>query len=364
MKIIKTSPVLQSVAKSGKAKFWQLFAIEDGGKYSYQKTWWQDGSKKQSSTPSEVKGKNIGRANETSAKSQLISEFDAIVQKRRDKGYSEDGSADHVPTKPMLAHKWKEKKHKVEFPCFVQPKLDGFRMLKEGNGSVAWTRGGKEHVRECVEHLMWNTGDSMVDGELILPHMPALQETSRAAKKFRPGVSDTLMYHVYDVVMEDVPFAVRYDFLKEFVKNAPWNVSLVETIEVKDESELFAAHVHFTSQGFEGTIIRSGTDGYEIGHRSSSLLKMKDFQDAEFLIVGAKDGKGSFKGKIVFVCETEDGSETFDCVPEGTMEYRAELYRNRKKYIGQYLTVRYQTLSEKGKPIFPIGVDIREEGEF
>ena len=363
MKTIKMSPILQSVAKSGKAKFWQLFAIEDGGRFFYQKTWWQDGSKKQSSTPSEVKGKNTGRANETSAKSQLISEFDSIVQKRRDKGYSEDGSSDHMPTKPMLAHKWKEKKHKVEFPCFVQPKLDGFRMLKEADGKVAWTRGGKEHVRECVEHLMWNTGDSMIDGELILSHMPPLQETSRAAKKYRPGVSEELMYHVYDVVLEDVPFAIRYDFLKEFAKNSPENVILVETIEVKDEAELFAAHAHFTSEGFEGTIIRSGTDGYEIGHRSSSLLKLKDFKDSEFRIIGVVDGKGSFKGKAIFVCETDEGYE-FNATPEGTMEYRAELYRTRKNHIGKWLTVRYPTVSEEGKPQHGIGVDIREEGEF
>lgn len=363
MKIIKQSPVLQSVAKSGKAKFWQLYGMEQNREFAYIKHWWQDGSVKQESTPVVVKGKNVGRANETTDREQLISEFDSIVQKQRDKGYSESGKATHVPVKPMLANKYKDKKHLVSFPCYVQPKLDGFRMLKENDGSAAWTRGGKPHVKQCVQHLMWESSGVMTDGELILPHMPPLQETSRAAKKFRPGVSDTLMYMVYDIVEENIPFHARYEMLQQLEPMFPANVKLVETVEVKDEAELFAAHAHFTSQGYEGTIVRSGTEGYEIGHRSTSLLKLKDFQDAEFRITAVVDGKGSFVGKAIFVCETKDGYQ-FNATPEGTMEYRAELYRTRKNHIGKWLTVRYQALTEDGAPQFPIGVDIREDGEF
>jgi hypothetical protein len=32
--------------------------------------------------------------------------------------------------------------------------------------------------------------------------------------------------------------------------------------------------------------------------------------------------------------------------------------------VGKYLTVRYQELSKDGIPIFPVGVSIREWGEF
>jgi DNA ligase-1 len=371
--IIKESPVLQSLTRTGKVKYWKLVAFTEmvashtdstmDGFHFYKKVWWQEGSKVQESTPVQVKGKNVGRANETSDEEQLISEFHSLVQKQRDKGYSEDGSADHIPTKPMLAHKYKERKHKVVFPCYVQPKLNGYRMLKEGDGKTAWTRGGKAHVEECVEHLMWFTFDVMTDGELILPDMPLLQVTARAAKKFREGVSETLMYMVYDKVDANNPFPVRYMSLKLLEPTFPKRVKLVTTIEVKNEQELFEAHVRFTSQGYEGTIVRSGEDGYNIGHRSNSLLKLKDFQDAEFKIKGVRDGKGSFKGKAVFICETKDGY-VFDVAPEGTMEHRAELYKTREDHIGKWLTVRYQDLTEDGAPNFPIGVVIREEGEF
>ena len=364
MNVIKESPVLQSQTRTGKAKFWQACAFTNDEGVFYQKRWWQEGSKVQSTTPVRVEGKNIGRSNETLPIDQVISQLDSIVKKQRDKGYSEDGSNDHIPTKPMLANKYKGKEHKVTFPCFVQTKLDGFRMLKEGDGKVAYTRGGKEHVQECVSHLMWDTGNVMVDGELILPDNVPLQQTARAAKKFRSDVSPTLIYAVYDVVEPNLPFEERHALLTKLVEDAPANVVLVETVRVENEQELFEAHARFTAQGYEGTMVRSGTDGYNVGHRSNSLLKLKDFLDAEFKIIGAKDGKGSFEGKIIFVCETHDGLNEFDCVPEGNMEYRADLYKNRADHIGKMLTVRYQSLSERNKPQFPIGVDFREDGEF
>lgn len=362
MKIIQESPVLQSTAKTGKKKFWKLIAAEHNGEFTYIKEWWQDGSVVQQSTPVIVKGKSVGRSNETSDREQLLAEFDSIVQKQRDKGYSESGSAAHVPTKPMLANKYKDKQHKLNWPVFVQPKLDGFRMLKSGDGKTAWTRGGKEHVHACVKHLLWNTGKYTVDGELILPGNEKLQLTAQAAKAYKPGISEQLEYWVYDVVIPDMPYSQRLVILKGLLKNAPEKVKLVATVQVKNEQEMFEQHARFVSKGFEGTIVRTDATGYEVGHRSDSLLKYKDFQDDEFKVVAVKEGKGSFTGKAILTCDNKHGG-TFDVTPEGTMEYRAELWQNRKKLVGQYLTVRFQTLSEDYNPIFPIGVDFREKGE-
>lgn len=363
MKILKKSPILRSTAKTGKAKFWQLIAAEIDGQAAYIKSWWQEGAKVQESVPVFVHGKNEGRSNETSDKEQLMSEFDSIVQKQRDKGYSESGSNKHVPTKPMLAHKYKESKHRLTWPVYVQPKLDGFRMLKEGDGSRAYTRGGKEHVSACVKHLMWDTGDYMVDGELILPGNQKLQLTAQAAKKYRPGVSEQLRYHVYDVVIPNLPFSERLKVLEKLVKKAPENVVLVPTYRVENEKHMFEQHAKFVAFGYEGTIVRTDDTGYEVGQRSHSLLKYKDFQDDEFEIVAVKEGKGSFVGKAIITCDNKNGG-TFDVTPEGTMEYRAELWKKRTKLIGRIYTVRFQTLSEDGNPIFPVGVDFREKGEF
>ena len=63
------------------------------------------------------------------------------------------------------------------------------------------------------------------------------------------------------------------------------------------------------------------------------------------------------------MCETKGGAR-FNVTPEGTSEYREGLWNGRKKLIGKWLTVRFQTLSNDGVPIFPVGVDFREDGEF
>lgn len=146
--------------------------------------------------------------------------------------------------------------------------------------------------------------------------------------------------------------------------NIPTNVILAPTYKCEDVSEVMSYHKQFTARGYEGTIVRDDSGGYEIGQRSNQLQKFKDFVDDEFKIVGVKEGDGRFKGAAIFICETIDGSSTFDCTPEGTMEYKRELYDTRNSLIGQWLTVRYQELSADKKPLFPVGVTIRDKGEF
>jgi DNA ligase-1 len=92
-------------------------------------------------------------------------------------------------------------------------------------------------------------------------------------------------------------------------------------------------------------------------------LKLKDFQDAEYRICAVIDGAGSDRDLAIFVLDNGHGLQ-FNCRPEGSQENRADLYKNREKLIGKYLTVRYFELSKDKVPIFPVGVGIREYGEF
>ena len=91
--------------------------------------------------------------------------------------------------------------------------------------------------------------------------------------------------------------------------------------------------------------------------------KLKDFQDAEYRIVGIIDGDGSDRGLAIFQLDNGNG-QIFNCRPEGSQENRADLFENRKKLIGKYLTVRFFELSKDNIPIFPVGVSVRDWGEF
>lgn len=363
------SPVLQSTTKSKKKKYWQgvAFSTDDG--CFCQKRWWQEGSKVQESTPTQVFGKNIGKSNETTPEEQAVLKLKSMVNKQRDKAYSEDGSTAHVRTLPMLAHKYNDHRHKIIFPCYVQPKLDGFRLLQQDGD--AWTRKSKDLPEKCIGHLLWDTGGMIVDGELVLPSTvegvrTSLQQTAAAAKKFDHIRSPKLVHWVYDQI-SDEPFgdrimdlAARLDYAHSqgFVAQ----VQLVVTEQVANHDEIQIFYEKCIDMGFEGIMVRHSKQGYTIKHRVDHLLKLKPFDDAEFKIIEVYEGEGGHKGLAIFKCDAGNGNgSTVSAVPKGTHAYRARLWRDREKYIGTWLTIKYQYLSDENIPVFTTGLGIRED---
>jgi len=368
MTIVKSSPTLQARTRTGAGKFWQGHVVQDGAGWFTQTSYWQvnkDGVKSvvQFSEPYEATPKNVGKANETSAEEQAHFEFASMVQKQVDKGYAEVGAVSKVRPLPMLAHKFKDRKKSIVFPgAFVQPKFDGNRMLQRDG--ECWSRGGKDMVEKVVAHLKFDTEGQIVDGELILPNNVPLEATSTALKSYKPGESERLLYIVYDMV-SDKPFSERYAALKSLVeRNAPAQVVLAPTFVVKNAAEVMAHFKSFIKQGYEGVIIRNDQGAYEVGHRSVNLQKYKEMLDLEYRIVGVKEGDGRERGCAIFTCVTEGGNE-FDVRPEGSLESRQESWKSRKDLIGKWLTVRFQSISTKNQvPVFPVGVCVREDGEF
>lgn len=366
MQVVKSSEWLIGENKSGGKKFWRLHIVRDGDKYYTQTEWYQltktgRETKRQTSEPYYAAPTNEGRANERDSKAQATFEFDAILKKQMDRGFYRDGERPDIRPMPMLAHKFTDHKKKVEFPVYVQPKLNGMRMLFDGTNG--WSRGNKEVIPEVIQHLTFDTDGHILDGELMLPNNVLLQESMKAIKKYRPELSSQLLYHVYDIVDNTLIFEERNTVIQKLAKKFPKNVLVVSTHKCQNESDVVKAHKQFTKDGFEGTMIRHPHMTYEIGKRSYSLLKLKDFVDAEYRIVDVVDGAGSDVGLAIFELETPDG-QRFNCRPEGSQENRAELFNQRRDLIGLYMTVRYQELSRDGIPIFPVGVSIREWGEF
>lgn len=370
MKITESSPVLMSKTRTGKDKCWQGHVTTDGTMWFTQSSYWQIGkdgkqSKIQFSDPYEATPKNVGKTNETSAQDQAHFEFESMVQKQRDKGYTEAGTVSKIRPLPMLAVKFSERGHKLKYPVWVQPKYNGQRMLHDATDG--WSRGGKDIIPECIEHIrvqFYKTTlfqDAIImDGELMLPNNVLLQETMETTTKYVPGVSEQLIFRVYDLLLPDKPFSERYKLLQKYVTdiNDP-TVVIAPTYVAHNVNEVMSYHKQFVADGYEGTIIRDDSGGYITEHRANQLQKYKDFVDAEFRIIDVKEGDGKFKGAAIFICDNGYGDD-FKCTPEGTMEYRRELYANRKSLIGKYLTVRYQELSKVKKPLFPVGVSIRD----
>jgi DNA ligase-1 len=97
---------------------------------------------------------------------------------------------------------------------------------------------------------------------------------------------------------------------------------------------------------------------YRFGYRSNKLLKVKNFCDEEYEIVGFTTGVGRFNGCIIWICVTEGGDE-FKVVPQGTMEERKATYKDAKNHIGELLKVKFFELTDDNIPRFPVGLGIR-----
>ena len=249
---------------------------------------------------------------------------------------------------PMLAHKWEDKKHHISEPFYVQPKLDGVRLLVSKHG--CFSRTGK--TVNGLEHLSRHLTDGQwLDGECYLPGISFEELTSLF--KINPEKLDFYAFDYFDINKPNLPFAERQNILKQKTN------LIVDTRLVSKKKEIKTIHDEFVEQGYEGIMIRDVTSVYEIGKRSNTLLKFKEFQTEEYEIIGAKTGHGRDANAVVWVCVTPNNQE-FTVKPEGTLNEREYQYTNRNKYIGKHLTVRFQNLTVSGVPRFPVGVAIRD----
>jgi ATP-dependent DNA ligase len=243
---------------------------------------------------------------------------------------------------PMLANKWEDRQKYISTPFYVQPKLDGVRLLVSNKGCFSRTGKpvkGVDHLSKGLKEGEW------LDGECYDPDMSFEDITS--AFKTNPTSLKFYVFDYFDMNRPDLPFTER---MKRVT---------VETQLVHKKSEVKRYHDTFVEKGHEGVMIRDAKSTYEVGKRSNYLLKYKEFQTEEYEIVGAKTGHGRDANAVVWVCKTKDGQE-FTVRPEGTIAQREEHYKNHKKYLGKMLTVRFQNLTALGVPRFPVGVCIRD----
>ena len=331
----------------------------------------QTGGAIQDSVPVICQGKNVGRANETTPAEQAELEARALWEKKLKKDYVDAREKAVAGAKseliegeilPMLAHKFSEHGDKIVYPWFVQPKLDGHRCIGTPDGLWSRTRKritGVPHIEAAVRKCQCKYP---LDGELYHhSYHDKFDQLTHFIRQETPEPGHEIMqYHVYDVVMPHKTFRERLEWLRtEADLHFDHALVLVETIEVNDENELMLAFERFLAQGYEGAIIRNAA-GFYVNKRSYDLLKLKEFDDAEFTIVGVKEGKGKLAGHGIFTCKTEAGAE-FDAKMKGALAELAKYYQHPERYIGKQLTVQFQGITKRNfVPRFPVALRIRE----
>lgn len=364
-------PILQKLTSSGNTQIWKIWVVSPS---DIVVEFGQKDGKMQKKIEHIAEGKNVGKANETSPWEQACSEAESKWNKKKYSGYfvagTLVGTEQYSPTctLPMLAQSYDKHSKKIIWPAYAQKKYDGCRAIaiRQADKVTLLSRKGKEfkalpHLNiQLGKYLPPQNGEFALDGELYC-HGENFQDIISRIKRddIHPD-STSIEYHVYDIFQPAWPewtYQQRLDKLKAL--NLDRHIKLVETVEVKDETELLAFHGKCVAAGYEGAMIRNKLGLYVNDKRSYDLQKVKTFQTDEFEIVGAEENRGSHLGQCSLICRTKTGNE-FAVKPEGTEEIRKQYWIDYQAGLltGKMLTVKYFELSKDGVPRFPVGQEI------
>ena len=273
--------------------------------------------------------------------------------------------------KPMLAYPVSAKPIDYSKPVFIQPKLDGVRCLIQHNAGhiVAYSRTGK--VWKNINHILYELipffkkhPSVVLDGELYNHDFKDdFESIISMVRKTKPTSIDRLIsrenvqFHCYDIVNRKMKFSTRDKWIKDNLLES-YCIKYVETLQTDEEQSHFI-HKQNLRKGYEGSIVRLD-DTYQC-KRSHSLVKFKDFSDAEANIVGYDEGKGKRTGTLgKFLMQDDDGNQ-FGCPPGKGYNYKdlAKMLENIHEYMGQRATFTYFERTKAGSYRHPLFKCIR-----
>ncbi|QGM46136.1 ATP-dependent DNA ligase [Methylocystis heyeri] len=285
--------------------------------------------------------------------------------------------------KPMLAATL-DNFDDLTYPLIASPKLDGIRCIAAADDGAPMSRKFEEipnrHIYNIFREAHRVFPLTLLDGELMVPGKDFNGVQSIVMS--RDAVSN-FEHHVFDLAYANIPFRERLTELQSY-KLPPW-VKIVDQWEIANLMELIAAEEYCAQAGYEGIMLRNPEAGYKLGRstlKEGALMKYKRWYDAEATIVGSvelmlneneatKDAIGHTKrskkkeglvpGGTLGALKVQFFGVTFEVGSGFTDDQRAEYWSSRDQLPGRVITFKYQELSKKGVPRFPVWLGFRED---
>lgn len=271
------------------------------------------------------------------------------------------------PTAPVTANDLV-----INFPCFIQPKVNGVRaFIKLVNGkAVIFSKKGLiynlPHISTWLENnkelFNYEGQDVILDGELYIPGY-SLQSISSAVKAWQIE-SLNVMFYLFDIAIEDVPQDKRFKEAlytpekKAILAKAGSLVYLVPTHLVGTNNQVQEFTDKYISEGYEGSICRDTKGLYEFGKRPKTIVKLKRTMSTEVEIIDVIPyEKDDTIG--MYVCRTKDGNE-FKVNPKMSTADKKNLLINRMDFIGKQLTITFYEYTDDGLPFHLIDNIVRD----
>jgi len=266
----------------------------------------------------------------------------------------------------MLADDSKKHEKKMTGEVYVEPKLDGVRVITicdvDKDEVKMFSRNGKElnnfpKILEQFDEMMDQMSESMVfDGEVMSDDFQTLM---REIHRKGGAKTDDAILNVFDCLpLEEFKegaspnnIKTRKILLDQF--NFGPNISKVEFVKMDldddDGQKQFADYNKLCiDKGFEGIMVKPIKGIYEC-KRSSLWLKVKPFIEVSLTVVATEEGTGRNVGKLgaLIVEGKDDGKFIKTNVGSGLSDAdREEFWTAKDKLIGQVVEVRADAITQ------------------
>ena len=244
-----------------------------------------------------------------------------------------------------LAEKWTS-----EDPTgyYMSEKLDGMRCLWDGH--TLRTRNG--NLIHAPDKMVSQLPSIALDGELFLDR-GQFQALMSIVKSHVPSDDwSKVRFMVFDAPRVAAPFQGRLDEIKKSLNSCNW-VFMHEQKRCQGRDHVTTELDRILKMGGEGVMLRHPRAPYKHG-RTTDLLKVKKFMDAEAYVTGHEKGTGRNNGRMgALKCRDKDGI-TFKI---GTGF--PDSMRDNPPAIGTLITYKFQEKTVAGKPRFPVFVRVR-----
>ena len=298
-----------------------------------------------------------------------------------------------IPTFDVaLADTYKEEtKKKVNWRdnWYVSRKLDGVRCIvyiDESGEPKFFSRAGKEldTLGKVAEQLKkYGLRKIVLDGEICMVDENGNEDFQGIIKeiKRKDHTIQTPKFLVFDILHQDEfdacaserIFSERQAELDLFFGHYSFDgfIDRVEQTLIQSDDDLQARMDHATQMGWEGLMLRK--DAQYQGKRSSDIMKVKKFHDAEYVVIGTENAVNRV---IVEGREVEEEmmrnviiEHKGNRVQVGSgfnQEQKRYYYQHPEQIIGKTITVQYfeETTDQNGQHSlrFPVIKAIYENG--
>ena len=254
-------------------------------------------------------------------------------------------------TAPMLAELYGKKQRVGSY--YVTEKFDGVRCIcyYDGNEWLFISRNGKP--LNISFDMSEQDIDYIYDGELLIPGK-GFNYVDGVVNSINHPDKQKVTYNIFDMYQNEkpLPYSTRRLLIDKTIKENDRVKVVPVLLEVKlpeDEDLLMDKFLEVTSRGGEGVMLNDRFATYK-HRRGSHLLKLKGTWRLDMKVVGLKEGKGKYEGKIGSLeCEAVD--ETYGTKYHTFAGGLSDEEREMTDWIGQIVEIECNGKSQNAKTL-------------